>query len=324
MSEDTEGRNLHDRRQGHIFPGGLLWHFTPPGTLLSILRDGLRATHSSCLSDRLDCAVSQRMQQLLFDMVKKQHECAGDPLPHEQEAPATSFFEKGLLFNAFIACFSFAPDFEMSWERYTPQGGFAIGFEEEAILGLRTFSRKSLSAVADSSHSANSGSAANPWILVQCCEYKHPLSVLTWIRNRRNDILTKMSDLYKNQTQESLTRYCEEQAKEIVAKSTELLFSKRKQFEWEHEFRVAVMYGNDIPKDSLHHIAETNKTFVNLSFQDEPKNVIRKIIVSPNGNVGENHKHARLIATTFGIEENCIALAEDEIQQFDHIEGPVR
>ena len=112
----------------------MLWHFTRIGALSSILSEGLRVTHSACLSDKLDGVLRNRTQKMFADLVAAYHRAEGQvQISEDTENKYRDMLKCDAASPAFIACFAVNPDFEKMWERYCLHGGLAIGVKRACV-----------------------------------------------------------------------------------------------------------------------------------------------------------------------------------------------
>lgn len=288
-----------------LFPDGLLWHFTKPECLVSILKNGIRATHSAFLSDRLDGSLRNRCQRLYSDLMAAKASFKGDSGRVEN---AKEQFRKILnldaAFPSFIACFVANPDFEAMWERYGLDGGIAIGIREQFVFQKR---RKT-----DEEN-----------VLVKFCNYHNWDSLLDAVR--RTEIRVQ-GELKSCSTLEDVDKLCRKEIPAINEQATNLLFAKRRIFEFEHEVRLAwILLGlNDNPqagpgnevdakcdptaKYNPKLSQENGKLFVHIPFGKQPKDWVARIIVGPYGDVDRHVASALTIARLFGISQEQVEM----------------
>ncbi len=263
-----------------------LWHFTPtPEALLSILKNGVRATHSSCLSDKMDCLLRNEIRTIYVDLINTKKSKAGKPSYLEpEEETLRSVFEQDIFHPAFVSCFlqKLDDDFDAAWDQYTPTGGFGIGIKRDFVEDI---TRNSITGCR---------------ILGDVCKY-------TFEEQRKqveatiNDILSETTAV---NTIEEAEELCRKHIAGIEKLTNKLLFVKRSTLSWEKEFRIAYVFNERLPSDKLK--VENGKLFFFPPYRGEPKDWVGQIRISPYGNSKSNLRIARLFAQSFNIALDCV------------------
>ena len=267
---------------------GCFWHFTGIDALLPILRDGLRLTHSTCLSDRRDGELRNRFQVLCSKLMEINCDVCSDV---KSKSFARNDFSKILgcdsFTPAFIACFSECEDFRAMWEEYCFNGGIAIGFDKKYIVDLIERSNKG------------------------CEYYLRRCSYDLW-----EDWSAKVDNYMQSMTNNSTYVKSEEDLNEFNAfwisriqeAGENALFAKRKRFKFEHEVRLArIIRSNGVweEKPSINFECANGKLFLNKVLGGLYRGV-KEILISPFGDVQKNLGKALVIARMFGIDQEMV------------------
>ena len=109
----------------------ILWHFTKPTALRSILANGLFGKDATKLDDKNECALHRLWLSPLTDCVRLA--VSSDKFPEATEKTGKNGILQGRFIVPFITCFSESPVYEYMWNEYTHEGGYAIGFDKKTI-----------------------------------------------------------------------------------------------------------------------------------------------------------------------------------------------
>ena len=267
-----------------LFPDGLLWHFTKTECLVSILKNGIRATHSSCLSDRIDGCLRNRCQEIYSDLLAAKSRFNGDSLRVEiAKKRFNEVLGNDAAFPSFIACFASNPNFETMWERYGLNGGIAIGIREQAIFEKRIINDEER-------------------IRVKLCDY-HRWQFYS--ENIRSNAIRIKEAIQGCSSLADIDTLCQKEIPSLHKQAEQLLFVKRHIFEFEHEVRLAVIVSGQkdetLDKYRKQLKTENGKMFFHIDFGKEPKDWVGRIVVGPYGNADNGLASTLTIARLYGI-----------------------
>ena len=262
---------------------GLIWHFTSLDALPKILldKDGLLAGHTSFMSDPEDCSLINRNRSVEVGAFStwieaQREECLIDPATVDT---TREWFKIGREHPIFIVCFTTVTNDYRRWIDSAKNGGFSIGFESAAL--------------EDALKSAGI-------VLRQNCTY-HDYEEWSQKILKREQRLTEFDKIVRvvgaNLPQAKTD--IEEFLTECFKNEEQLVFKKRPNLEWEQEYRVACSFDGDIPKDRLRFIA--GKPFVTLALPVHIRQCVRKIKVSPFGDVTKSKIVADFVAKAIGL-----------------------
>lgn len=258
-----------------------LWHFTPtPEALFSILKNGVRATHSSCLSDKMDCLLRNEIRTIYVDLINTKRSKAGKSSYLEpEEEMLRSVFEQDLFHPAFVSCYLQKLDdaFDAAWDQYTPAGGFGIGIKREFVEKLKNQRIDGCSIHAD------------------VCKYTFE-EQRKQVETTINDILSETTEVRTIEEAEAL---CRKHIAAIEKLTNKLLFVKRSTFSWEKEYRIAYVFNERLPSDKLQ--VQHGKLFFFPPYLEDTKDWVCQILISPYGDSEGNLRIARLFAQSFNI-----------------------
>ena len=279
-----DGRVCTNQHDFSCAEDGLLWHFTKVDALQSILQNGFRMTHSSCLSDKLDGALRNQVQEIYVDLYSRLYEIKKNcKLSGDEKKSAHAIIGRDVITPSFITCFALNPKFEDMWERYCSDGGIAIGVKVKYLI--------------DKCRDKSEGE-----YLLKRCDYSNWIELAEDIGKYKH----KVRDQLKNvKVREELKKLESEVMPAVEKNSKEVLFAKRELFSFEREVRlVRLIVGKD---DALLNKCRgelgqfKDKVYLNLKLNGKPKDWIGSILVSPYGGVNDNFARVSVIARIHGM-----------------------
>lgn len=285
--------SLTTAKQSSDSSSAVLWHFTDQQSLFPILlgNNGLMACHTSFMSDTEDSSLSKRATSLLVrfgaDIVPLFESHA--IVPDAAKELGILFAKTGSLVPTFATCFSTTTKEPRLWQEHTKEGGFAIGFSPCLMDELK-------SRISNDT-------------LFQSCQYntfETTERLLLEIEESVSHIGPWVSGQQKGSDDKK------EQALKVIAKISKAIrktvFVKQSKFSWEHEYRLAYVFENEVPKDRLRFIGE--KPFLTMELSDSIGSYVKEIRISPFGNRDKSCVIASLVGTAIGLDADQIKLEQ--------------
>ena len=112
----------------------LIWHFTGPENLYSILspKKGLFASHQAFMNDISDCELVRRINSCYADLLDHSIDAPDSKLPRDY-VELKAGLRAGTHYSIFLTCFSTTHNNPLLWRCYTSNGGFAIGISKKDL-----------------------------------------------------------------------------------------------------------------------------------------------------------------------------------------------
>ena len=276
---------------------GLVWHFTGPNALYSILRPdgGLLATHQAFMNDPSDCSLSRRVQRLFAEFQDRLIPAPDHELPNEYVA-----YKEGLRTGAshslYLACFSAACDNPLLWRCYTRQGGFAIGVSKSELQSHLDIPKMGLTAVR-----------------FDDCSYDR------WEESSRK--VDSLETIFRERWERLNSPDCSAKEKarmffdsmhDILTLEKELAFVKHPFFKSEVEFRVLYSFKDYVPIADM--IVLDGKPRIKIPLTVSFSSLVKEILVSPLGDKDTNFKMAQLLAASIGLPMSNVAMFDAPIR----------
>ena len=277
----------------------MLWHYTSSEVLWKMLEGNFYASHYRFMNDSAEFLYGIKKFNPYFVEF-------GKIVPY-----FATEYSRLLNSDFFLFCFSALPDSLYQWRSYTPQGGYSIGFS-------RTMLKQKINDYMEKDASDRKINVK----LFKCCYSEeiivryfrmltHYFSKLDWLHLGKSvsNIKNSVIPLANNSSTATTTV----NPWELVASSPEILtaswFSllpmslmercysiKNPTFSLEQEFRL-ILTGYDLRKD-IDLIGSKPRVKIPLS---ELKECIKRIYVSPHGDVEQNILLAEIARDRFGL-----------------------
>lgn len=269
----------------------LLWHFTTQENLPKILlgNDGFLAGHTSFMSDKDDCVLSNEALAMIAEIVlAKERKPKTTPQVY---APAKERILAGAVFPSFVTCFTEDTRERKMWSEYTDKGGFAIGIDKEAFESdIKT---------------------KYPFVEFEKCKYETFEQQLARIGRLSEQVYDFKKKIAHERLSDADLKELDKLGSKILVAARESVFHKRNELSWEHEYRLIAKPEGDIPSNQIRFIGD--KPFLALPTGKPLKDYVRQIRVSPFGDVRKSVAIATFVAQAINLNKNNIVEMTDFI-----------
>ncbi len=264
-----------------------LWHFTSCEALPKILlgEDGLLAGSTVFMDDTTDSYMSRELLKATIPLHNAMIQAMGSKTLSVQE----KLYSSGMLLPTFAV--SFTSEIQQAmWQVYTKTGGVAIGFDPKALVD----------AVKSQTDDCFD-------VLVKECDYMPFTDMSDTIVKLGQFIKQKVAQIAAGDKFGSLGKL-NALAIKCAERSRLYVFKKRECFGWEKEFRIAYVCKDD--RNLCNRLRFCNgKPFVTMQLPDGKRirDYVRKISISPFGDMAKTRTIALLLGEAIGLEaENII------------------
>ncbi len=274
---------------------GLIWHFTSVDALPKILlgEDGLWAGHASFMSDPMDCALINRNRAIevgaFADYISLQHEkgLVDEAVKNEVQ----EWNRRGEENPTFITCLTPVTDEPQRWIETTRDGGYAIGFDASLLENLL---KSDENVIGDN-----------------CSYFDYEDKLSTIVHRERTLVEIENAMRSNNYDKNAIIARLYELLKNCFTNEDDFIFKKRPSLEWEKEYRIACSFKEDIPNNRLRFI--NGKPFVTLALSVHICHCVRRIKVSPLGNIMQARIEASMVARAIGLTREAVSVAPIKI-----------
>ena len=257
----------------------ILWHFTNPAALRSILANGLFGKDATKLDDKNECALHRLWLSPLTDCVRLAVS-GRDKFPEATEKTGKNGILQGRFIVPFITCFSESPVYEYMWNEYTHEGGYAIGFDKKTIERY----------------------AARKEAYLETCHYLI-FDELLQNAKRAAASVEKICEVVgkgKQCSRKTKDWLAQHLIRKLERKAARTAFAKDTTFILEQETRLVQFFLFDEAHKQIKQArADGEHIFVHL--KGRPADYVRAILISPLGDVAANLQEAFKIADEFDI-----------------------
>ena len=265
----------------------LIWHFTGPENLYSILspEKGLFASHQAFMNDISDCELVRRINCCYAELLDYLIDVPDSKLPPKFVELKVGLRE-GTHYSIFLANFSTAHNNPLLWRCYTSNGGFAIGISKKDLNDNLDLEKYPISAIR-----------------FKPCIYSKWGNVNKMVEDIEKDFKSRISKLQKG-TAEEKASISMESIKQVLELNRELVFYKHPFFREEKEYRLMISFMDPVPFSDL--IVLNGKPRVKVPLKVSFSSLVRHIYVSPLGDKVSNYKLAQILASSIGLSLSSV------------------